>query len=158
MFIQYDVQFPFHSRYPFSIDRRFLGGSCLKIFLLNYNYFGLYLWIRQLEREKKAGRKRRGKTCRKWPDTNSNPEPGALLNIKLYWGTGPYSYPFKLAAHNALLGYKNSPCLTNYTTVQGCKFDISFCRDIVNASVHQAAFIWVEIQFFWASCNIIFMF
>ena len=26
--------------------------------------------------------------------------------------------------------YRNCPCLTHYTTVQGCKFDISFGRDI----------------------------
>ena len=30
-------------------------------------------------------------------------------------------FSFKLAAHNALLGYRNSPCLTHYTTVQGRK-------------------------------------
>ena len=31
-------------------------------------------------------------------------------------------FSFKLAVHNALLGYRNSPCLTHYTTVQGRKF------------------------------------
>ena len=60
------------------------------------------------------------------------PQPEVLLDIKLYWGTGPYSYPFLSPSllHNALLGYRNSPCLTHYTTVPGRKFDMSFGKDI----------------------------
>ena len=57
--------------------------------------------------------------------------PEALLDIKLYWGTGPYSFPFfsfKVAAHNAL-GYRNSPRLT-HTTVQGRMFNVIFGGDI----------------------------
>ena len=33
------------------------------------------------------------------------------------------SFSSKRAAHNALLGYRNSPCWTHYTTVQWRKFD-----------------------------------
>ena len=75
-----------------------------------------------------------------------------VVRQKGHWPLIHIPFSFKLAVHNALLGYRNSPCLTHYTRVQGHKFDISFARDsIFNAN----AFFCIHLT---ASCNIVFMF
>ena len=89
---------------------------------------------------------------------HARPDAEALLDIKLYWGTGPYSYPFfsfKLAVHNAL---QKLPFLNPLYNSSGTQVWYQLCQGHQRKRQFFVAFIWTQIPFFFfASCNIFFV-